>query len=631
MPLNNSADAVIKVGYDGKAAETGLAGLVDKAKLLAVAYGAIKLGAFTTNLAKMGDQARIVEKSFSGLVASMGVPLEQARQRMKKATLGMIDDSDLMAKANKAMIAGIKFDDIIVGMEYVSKHALATGKDFNEEFTLMIDSFTRGTGRGLLTLGLDVKNSKDVINDSVKQMKERMDGLNVSTDNAVVSSARMAANWKQLQENFGKIISGPMNPIMDFFTKMVGVMAQFADPKNLASKEVFDSIKETISALNEMTSLTKSGESLLGTSILGVDYSVESHIKTLQAVVTMNDRLGLSNDELTASFKEFYDALVKIDPKLAEKYKLFGLKTGLLAGAAPKPKKTEAEETAAKEAEARKKKQLEDVFGVMERMQEDAQQSEIDRALETADAIQAINDMLAEEDLNSRAMAAEEAEKVTDDKIKAQEKYRDEMIASYDAINNAAMVVYNGIGSLSDALTNREIKNLDKQHLSKRQYDKKLAQIEEKADERNRAFARAQQLITVGRTISAASEAAMNALATGAPFYKWIDFAAVLAAGSLQIATVQAQNFATGKKPGDQRGRLLDDIPAMIGRNEAVIPAAQTAAHRDEIEGIINNTANTVAGRNRGTSVMNFFGLSTEQVTAVIRNNDRKRRTGSLI
>ena len=73
---------------------------------------------------------------------------------------------------------------------------------------------------------------------------------------------------------------------------------------------------------------------------------------------------------------------------------------------------------------------------------------------------------------------------------------------------------------------------------------------------------------------------------------------------------------------------------ARIGSNEAVIPGPQYAMHQEDVRAIVNNTANTAAGMRSlkgGTTVNQFYGLSTEQVVAVMRDNDRRKYTGRLL
>ena len=109
---------------------------------------------------------------------------------------------------------------------------------------------------------------------------------------------------------------------------------------------------------------------------------------------------------------------------------------------------------------------------------------------------------------------------------------------------------------------------------------------------------------------------------------------AAIAAGLAQVVTIQSQNFQTGRIGDSRRGRQADDIAAMIGQGETIIPAPQSAAHEDTLRAIMNNTANTSAGvrsMSGGGDTIQIFGASNEQILQVINAKERKRSTGLRI
>lgn len=201
-------------------------------------------------------------------------------------------------------------------------------------------------------------------------------------------------------------------------------------------------------------------------------------------------------------------------------------------------------------------------------------------------------------------------------------------------IINSASSLAGALQSLSDAQTNKEIRNLDRKKMSHKRYDKEVERIEAEADERNRSFARAQQVIILGETIMNLSKAIMKSHAT-LPFpFNWVEAGLIGATGGVQIAAINAQHFQRGFLGEASRGRAADNMNAMIGRNEAVVPGPQYAMHEDDVRAIVNNTANTAAGMRAlrgGTVVHQYYGLSAEQVIAVQRDSERRKVTGRLI
>jgi hypothetical protein len=185
-----------------------------------------------------------------------------------------------------------------------------------------------------------------------------------------------------------------------------------------------------------------------------------------------------------------------------------------------------------------------------------------------------------------------------------------------------------------DAQTEHQLKNLDKMNLSEREYEKQKTQIMKEATEKRRAFARIQQGIAIAEAIVNVGKAATGTFADtpGGVFTRVLAMAAAIATGMAQVATIEAQQFQTGRIGKKKRSRQGDSINAMIGEGETIVPAPQSAAHDEELRAIVNNTANTAAGMRKmqgATIINNYYGLSTEQVlqaqTAINRRGAVRR------
>jgi hypothetical protein len=194
---------------------------------------------------------------------------------------------------------------------------------------------------------------------------------------------------------------------------------------------------------------------------------------------------------------------------------------------------------------------------------------------------------------------------------------------------NVASNLTNGLQTLNDAMTARQLRNLDKQHLSEKEYAKRKAAIEEESLEKRRQFARAEQLIIIAQTISNVAKGVASSL-TGPPFIKWVDVAATIAAGAIQIATIEAQNFANGRGLVDMlsNGRNADTINARIGKGEYIMPADKTAQNIDDLEAMRKGVGTRAGGQ---VITQNFYSVPLETMIQVQRDMQRKNLASQRI
>jgi hypothetical protein len=191
----------------------------------------------------------------------------------------------------------------------------------------------------------------------------------------------------------------------------------------------------------------------------------------------------------------------------------------------------------------------------------------------------------------------------------------------------------NDLQTLSDARTAREIRNLDKLHLSDREYAKRKAAIEEKSLESHRKYARIEQGIAVAQAIVATYEAGTKALAAKSSLgviAGIIEMGIAISAGLIQVATIQAQNFSTGRGLVDilSNGRNADTIPARIGKGEYIMPADKTAQNIDQLEDMRKGT---VTRGNNTVITQNFYSVPLETMIQVQRDMQRKNLTTQRI
>jgi hypothetical protein len=238
-----------------------------------------------------------------------------------------------------------------------------------------------------------------------------------------------------------------------------------------------------------------------------------------------------------------------------------------------------------------------------------------------------------------------EAKKEHDEAIKQQERDTQnaiiaERMRAAEITISTADTISNALMTISDAQTKKELSKLeelyDKRLISQKEYDKRKEELEKQATEKRKQFARVQQGIAVAEAIVNTIKMGVGAGADtpGGFFTRSLAMAAAIAEGFLQVAVIEAQNFATGRIGNQKRGRQADNIIAAVGEGETIIPAQPSTVHADALQAIANNTANTARGMRGiggGSTVNNFYGASTEQILNVIAMSERKNRVGQKI
>jgi len=246
------------------------------------------------------------------------------------------------------------------------------------------------------------------------------------------------------------------------------------------------------------------------------------------------------------------------------------------------------------------------------------------------DAFDKRNEMLAKQ----FKQELEERKKALEDQMELERSYRQSTLTIIG--NQASMTM-----AFSTALANHEISELKRTARSQAEYDKKKAEIEKQAALRMHKIALFQQGLAIAQAGLDMYETATSSASYGA---KVAGIAGAIASAGMAIAemtvlisemesiSIPEPKFELGKI-GKLRRRQNDSILALIGEGETLIPAAQSAMHREELEAIRNNTANTAAGIKKlrgGTTIINQYGISTEQMlaaqVAAARTNSSGRR-----
>ena len=652
---SNEAVSTIRVNYDGQKAESGLKSLASTVKTIISAYIVKQTISYGIELAKIGAQALAVEKNFSRLAQSHGSSIDEMSKKMKKATMGMIDDSRLMEIATKGLMANIPFEDIITGLEYVSKYSIATGTDIDNNLNSLMMSFARNTSRFLEGMGLNIKNADDKVGAAIIQMKQKMGELVISEDDVIVKSKQLTVTFEEQKELIGKALVPVYNSFLDTLNKGLPTLGNWLVNLVRINRAMFTSYTIENMATERLIEQAKATKN--------VNVIFEERGKVLQKI---ND-IEKENIELTKkkdSTPSEKGAATITSKIIANQAKINSLKydeillTKAMQDLSDKPKGKEPPREIAKKEEKEEKEKKSDIGEIKDWRDHYRKLGEV-TSEEYDEILKIKSDYLnrgktEEEILHKETLALYEEKKnqypqleeeinalieaenkrhnkaiIDSDKELLQERIdtAEQMISSIDTINGAMM-------QMLDARTENQIKQLDKLNLSEEEYEKRKTQIMEEATANRRAFARVQQGIAIAEAIVNVYKAATGSFAetTGGTITRALAMFAAIAVGMSQVAVIEMQQFQTGRIGKKKRSRQGDSINAMIGEGETIVPAPQSAAHDEELRAIVNNTANTAAGMRKiqgATVINNYYGLSTEQVlqaqTAINRRGAVRR------
>jgi len=668
----NEADATIRVKYKGDEAKAGLSSLQKTIASVITVYAVKQVATYAYEMGKLGAQVKLVEKNFEGFSKQAGYTSEQALGKLRKASMGMVTDMELQQKAMQAMIGGVSFDAIITSMEYVSKFALATGQDVSTKMQSTMTGLARGSAQFLDDIGIQVMGSKDVVNDAIAQMKEKMGQFADSEGDAGLNAAKLNAEFQNQKALLGK----ELIPAWDALTKMLAEKAVPTIGRLLRdllemNKTLFTSYTLDDAKTKRIIDLaTETGNLTLVQEELNKQLEKQNKLKTeMQAYELAYGNLPASKKVMEDYRKELAETTDQIVKLGMAKKSIESEKTTTPTRPVGNAKKDDSDPFSTWNIDAALEGQrqgFEEKIKLQEEMDKKLAENEQD-AIDTRIAMQReLNVILYGEEktsldekltaykeyldagiildfeydeLKKQALLtyeeweSKQKDEYRKDQLKKEEEYHKQIIDNAQIMISTADTVSGALMQISDSRTQKEIKNLDKLNLSEKEYNKRKEELEKEAEEKRRQFARVQQGIAI-------AEATMNAIkmgvgagadTPGGAVTRGLAVGAAILTGLTQVAVIEAQHFQMGVLGTKKRSRQRDDINAVLGAGETVVPAPQSAANEDALRAIINNTSNTRAGVGGGGMVNNFYGASTEQILNVITQSKRTNSIGMKI
>jgi lambda family phage tail tape measure protein len=197
--------------------------LLDKAKQNWIALSAAAVAAGASMGAAMayieeGAKAMQQESSFKIIADEAGVSSEKMIDAMKKATKGTVDDSDLMQKSVKMMLAGYNPDQI----ERFSKVAITAsqymGANVSESFERISDALSSRMPKAMVQAGAVIRDQMGIVQEAMKNGADSTSLLELAIanlsvkqlqlqgtqDGATLAVQRFHTQIKELKEEIGK-------------------------------------------------------------------------------------------------------------------------------------------------------------------------------------------------------------------------------------------------------------------------------------------------------------------------------------------------------------------------------------------------------------------------------------------
>jgi hypothetical protein len=182
------------------------AGVVNSLKGMAAGFGALSLGKFALDAAKLAGEAEGVAEAFNKLPNATRLMLE-----LKDATGGTVSELNLMRRAVAFADFGLPLEQLGKFMQFATVQAQRTGKSVD----YLVDSIVTGLGRKsvliLDNLGLsaaqineEVAKTGDFFNAVGTIIDQRLSEAGGITDTTATKIQRLSASVENLQEAFGR-------------------------------------------------------------------------------------------------------------------------------------------------------------------------------------------------------------------------------------------------------------------------------------------------------------------------------------------------------------------------------------------------------------------------------------------
>lgn len=244
----NTNDLTLKVGFDIDRFNTELNkttgrlnqwgnNITNQLKGLAAGFGALALGRFAIDAAKLAGEADGVRVAFEKLPNSIRLMME-----LKQATANTVSELDLMKRAVQAGNFGISMQALPKLLEFAALRAQQTG----ESVDYLVNSIVTGIGRKSLLILDNLGLSSVRINEELKKTPDyaqaigniaaqELEKMGTMADNTATKIQRLGGSFKNAQvaigdtANGGGVLGFVLDGLADSFDVMAAKNLNFAE------------------------------------------------------------------------------------------------------------------------------------------------------------------------------------------------------------------------------------------------------------------------------------------------------------------------------------------------------------------------------------------------------------------
>lgn len=235
--LEGLGDGTKTLGELGEAAESSLGGLIKLVGQAGPIVAALAVAAYSLkaafDLTVEAENIKAINAQFQILTNQVGIASEALEEGLKKAGKGLIDDTDLLKLANKAIVQmGASAERLPELLELSRKAAVVMGTDTKETFEALADSIARGNQRALKNAG--------IILDLNKVYRDYADSIG-TTAGALSEAGKQQALLNAVLEKGQKDLAG-INPdikeTQNSWTKFKTSLKEFGESFTLVFAQV---------------------------------------------------------------------------------------------------------------------------------------------------------------------------------------------------------------------------------------------------------------------------------------------------------------------------------------------------------------------------------------------------------
>ena len=188
----NAGQALQKVS-DSASSSASLIGKLKSSwvELTAAAYAAGVAFKKAMAYIEQGAASQQGEASFRSVAAAANESADGVLAAMKRASAGTIEETDLMQKAAKGLILGLKGEEMVKIMEAARISARVTGQDVKTTYETITDAISTNMPRALKQYGLITKQEMTLVNQALAEGIDDVGLYEIAMANAALQAAKV--------------------------------------------------------------------------------------------------------------------------------------------------------------------------------------------------------------------------------------------------------------------------------------------------------------------------------------------------------------------------------------------------------------------------------------------------------